>query len=371
MEMSAMQCFRECFEERFHAFVGEICGIFETIVAKYEDEIARQRRLLDYILKPEVKLHRMDLPKQLVCNEEQVPAEPKDSSPDQEDAELPQIKEEQVDLCISQEAEQLALKEETDDALILNPTCEESDQQLFPHRPPAPEAADHDGGDEPGSSTSKSKKRSHKANKCHSTLSKVSPNTCKFKTGFKCVTCGDAFKQKSQLNKHLRVHTGERRNSCKTCGRSFACNSDLLIHTRRHTGEKPYPCATCGKRFIDMSSLKTHMSVHTGEKPYSCKICGKHFRLGILYKVHMRTHSGERPYHCKTCGKSFGHVSNFKRHTVIHTDKRPYPCSTCGSAFRLKSELTAHVRDVHHGVQPVPVTSVGKYTVMMLNLPAV
>ncbi|XP_035859525.1 zinc finger protein 37 homolog isoform X10 [Sander lucioperca] len=73
-----------------------------------------------------------ELPQQYVCKEEEVLSDQhlciqeKKSSLDQEDPEPPKIKEEQEELCTSQEGEQLVLKQETD-TFMLTPTYKESD----------------------------------------------------------------------------------------------------------------------------------------------------------------------------------------------------------------------------------------------------
>ncbi|XP_039658382.1 GATA zinc finger domain-containing protein 10-like isoform X8 [Perca fluviatilis] len=73
-----------------------------------------------------------ELPQQHVCKEEEVLSDQqlciqeRNSSLDQEDPEPPQIKDEQEELCTSQEGEQLVLKQETD-TFMLTPTYEERD----------------------------------------------------------------------------------------------------------------------------------------------------------------------------------------------------------------------------------------------------
>ena len=56
--MSSVQSMRRFVCDRLTAAAQEILGAFETKVENYEAEIARQRRLLDTILTPELKLHR-------------------------------------------------------------------------------------------------------------------------------------------------------------------------------------------------------------------------------------------------------------------------------------------------------------------------
>ncbi|TDH13145.1 hypothetical protein EPR50_G00054820 [Perca flavescens] len=131
--MSSVQHLKQFVNERLTAAAEEIFGVFEKTIVEYEEEIGRQRRLLDLVCKPEITLLRIELPQPRVCKEEEVLADQqqlciqeRNSSLDQEEPEPPQIKEEQEELCLSQEGEQLVLKQETD-AFTLTPTYEERD----------------------------------------------------------------------------------------------------------------------------------------------------------------------------------------------------------------------------------------------------
>ncbi|XP_056094522.1 gastrula zinc finger protein XlCGF49.1-like [Rhinichthys klamathensis goyatoka] len=86
-----------------------------------------------------------------------------------------------------------------------------------------------------------------------------------------CSECGMFYVHKSDLNKHMKSHTGENLFTCTQCGKSFTRKSTLNRHTREHTGERPYTCSQCGKSFVHKGHLKIHMRVHTGEKPYRGK----------------------------------------------------------------------------------------------------
>ena len=59
--MSSVQHLRRLINERLTAAAQEIFGAFEKTIVEYEEEVARQRRLLDIAWKPVIKLHRTGL----------------------------------------------------------------------------------------------------------------------------------------------------------------------------------------------------------------------------------------------------------------------------------------------------------------------
>ncbi|XP_062858775.1 histone-lysine N-methyltransferase PRDM9-like [Trichomycterus rosablanca] len=165
---------------------------------------------------------------------------------------------------------------------------------------------------------------------------------------YHCSECGKSFKQQISFQHHLRIHTGEKPYQCSQCGKSFTQQNALRRHQRIHTGEKPYQCLQCGKSFRHQSTLNSHHRLHTGEKPYQCPECGKCFSQQISLHHHQRIHTGEKPYQCLQCGKKFSHQSNLQQHQRIHTGEKMYNCSECGKSFTHLSTLKQHQR-IHTG----------------------
>ncbi|XP_078791629.1 uncharacterized protein LOC144986889 [Oryzias latipes] len=322
---------------------------------------------------------------------------------EQEEPEPPQIKEEPEDLCISQDEEQLDLKQETD-TLMEIPTNEDDEnseadlntQQSFNVTDSQDEEENqHEEStsttdeeteststtDEETESTSttdeetdpqnrderKRRDRSHvqsvdssqmPKSQCDSDGSKklkkddlvkkhkespVQKNVSFFKSGESSRITNKPF--------HIGFHTGEKQFSCKECGGSFSQISSLKIHMRIHTGEKPFSCKECDKSFSQISHLKTHMRSHTGEKPFSCKECDKSFSQISHLIRHMRTHTGEKPFSCEECKQSFIQISHLKSHMRTHTGERPFSCIECDKGFSDLSSLKKHTR-THTGEKP-------------------
>ncbi|XP_049434503.1 zinc finger protein 664-like isoform X25 [Epinephelus fuscoguttatus] len=376
--MCSVESLREFVNERLTAAAEEILGVFQRSIVEYEEEIDRQRRLLDMVLKPEIKLHRTELPQQHVCKEEEVVPEQqlcieeRKSSVEQEEPEPPEIKEEEEEVCSSQEGEQLVVKQETD-GFMLSPADEESEQsedqtldfihddtqsaaekesvfkmpvissviseatsehQVLCHNSDVAESQDEEEYQHGDSGSTRNTELQAEKRHHESEMNSNSPHTSaviNLNTGkkpLKCDICGKVFEYKSKLQRHLNSHTGEKQFSCKTCGKGVSDTSALSAHIRTHTGEKPFLCKTCGKRFNDASVLKSHIRIHTGEKPHTCKICGRGFRRNGDLLVHMRTHSGEKPYTCKTCGKHFRSSNNLTGHMRTHTGVKVHDLST-------------------------------------------
>ena len=105
----------------------------------------------------------------------------------------------------------------------------------------------------------------------------------------KCDECGRVFPRKDSLNRHMLIHTCDRRFKCEVCGKSFIQSYQLTEHMRIHTGDRRFKCEVCGKSFIKSYQLADHMRTHTGDKPFVCTECQRRFADKSNLKRHMMT----------------------------------------------------------------------------------
>ena len=120
-----------------------------------------------------------------------------------------------------------------------------------------------------------------------------------------CYNCNKPFLRQKDLEKHERVHTGDKPFKCNLCEQFFSQSGQLSLHMKRHLGLKPYPCDICGKAFLQNYLLIIHKRIHTKEKPFSCDVCGMSFYENCKMQAHKRRHTEQPTFSCEFCEKAF------------------------------------------------------------------
>ncbi|XP_058118289.1 zinc finger and BTB domain-containing protein 24-like [Anopheles ziemanni] len=175
---------------------------------------------------------------------------------------------------------------------------------------------------------------------------------------FPCETCGDVLNTFAALCLHRYKHetalaAGKDKKEkvekiCHVCGKIFKSARSLNKHLAIHSDEKKYVCQICDKSFAGKRYLRNHLDVHSDSKRHECVTCGKKFMTSISLRNHRETHKPNYlRQQCMICPKRFAHPYRLRKHMMVHTDEFPYSCEICLSVFRKACQLNRHMEKGH------------------------
>ena len=100
----------------------------------------------------------------------------------------------------------------------------------------------------------------------------------------------NASSQASDLRRHLKTHSGEKKNECNQCDYASSYASTLRTHLKTHSGEKSNKCNQCDFASSRAGNLRTHLKTHSGEKSYKCKHCDYACSDPSSFRSHLKRH---------------------------------------------------------------------------------
>lgn len=109
---------------------------------------------------------------------------------------------------------------------------------------------------------------------------------------FACNVCSLLFDGKNSLEAHSLSHEkngDEKAHICETCHKGFATSSQLSKHRRCHTGNRRFVCIVCSLGFTRKHNLSRHLLTH-GSQKYKCLVCNVGYANEINLKHHQRKH---------------------------------------------------------------------------------
>lgn len=104
----------------------------------------------------------------------------------------------------------------------------------------------------------------------------------------KCSFCTSTFSQKNNMISHHKAHHGDVADMSyeviNASSEEFDCSISDVEGRVDELGRKA--CPICGNYF---TNVNRHMRVHTGERPFKCTVCERTFSQSTSMKRHMKT----------------------------------------------------------------------------------
>ena len=153
-----------------------------------------------------------------------------------------------------------------------------------------------------------------------------------------CPVCGKMFKQKGNLNKHVKKHDAQP-SQCDVCHK-FVMNVNNHKNST-HLKTRDWECSICNCKYKSKSVLNQHIRSH-GAEPKKCNICD--LMVSNIHAHKARAHGEPKLFKCPKCDKTIKNKGDFKKHLAGVHNAKPVSCDICNVMVK---NLNAHNNRVH------------------------
>ena len=133
------------------------------------------------------------------------------------------------------------------------------------------------------------------------------------KDTYMCPICGNTYRERRNVLKHMKEHYEEELHVCNICGDSFKGDEELERHMKTHI----IKCPLCEETFTEIQGLQKHLDEkHSETKHFKCSTCDKKFTKKFNFNRHMASHRRLNELKCGKCGKTFTRKDYYDKHTA-------------------------------------------------------
>ena len=182
--------------------------------------------------------------------------------------------------------------------------------------------------------------------------------------------CGKTFRREDHLRRHVQIaHKNERNYICtwEGCQKRFCDSAKLKTHMAVHEGREKFRCTGfegCNEWFRKRETLRAHIAaVHHQQKPYPCdhvdeltgEKCEHGYTTALKLSEHKKKAHEPARYWCQTCQENAmedepGKSVVFPNYALLQAHIRaahPPTCRHCNKTFVSPKALNQHIELAH------------------------
>ena len=130
------------------------------------------------------------------------------------------------------------------------------------------------------------------------------------KVDLNCPHCRYIAKWPSDLQRHIAVHSMERRFKCTYCPKSYKYIGDMNVHIRKDHGQEPGT--------VKVEKIATFLSKKMSPALYKCPCCSYSSTYKSEVDRHTKLHGDEKTFQCKNCEYQSYWRGDMRRHMYKH-----------------------------------------------------